>query len=94
MMKLLLLSQAEVVAEKEQLMNIRLEIQKRLEAERAEIARLQSAISEAKQAARRRGASVDSIDSSVASESSSESVSFTKSVHLIRFNLIQVRVSF
>ena len=83
MMKLLLLSQAEVVAEKEQLMNIRLEIQKRLEAERAEIARLQSAISEAKQAARRRGASVDSIDSSVASESSSESVSFTKSIHLI-----------
>ena len=83
MMKLLLLSQAEVVAEKEQLMNIRLEIQKRLEAERAEIARLQSAISEAKQAARRRGASVDSIDSSVASESSSESVSFTNSIHLI-----------
>ena len=77
MMKLLLLSQAEVVAEKEELMNIRRELQKRLEAERTEIARLQSAISEAKQAARRRGASVDSIDSSVASESSSESVSFT-----------------
>ncbi|XP_041459043.1 ralA-binding protein 1-like isoform X2 [Lytechinus variegatus] len=73
MMKLLLLSQAEVVAEHDELMNIRNELQKRIEAERQEIANLQSAIIEAKQAARRRGASVDSIDSSVASESSSES---------------------
>ncbi|XP_071508530.1 uncharacterized protein [Diadema antillarum] len=73
MVKLLLLSQAEVVAEKEELMNIRNDLQKRIEAEQQEIARLQSAITEAKQAARRRGASVDSIDSSAASESSSES---------------------
>lgn len=76
MMKLLLLSQAEVVAEHDELMNIRNELQKRIEAERQEIAKLQSVISEAKQSARRRGASVDSLDSSVASESSSESVSF------------------
>ncbi|XP_011664018.1 ralA-binding protein 1 isoform X2 [Strongylocentrotus purpuratus] len=73
MMKLLLLSQAEVVAEHDELMNIRNELQKRIEAERQEIAKLQSVISEAKQSARRRGASVDSLDSSVASESSSES---------------------
>ena len=78
MIRLLLLSQAEVLAEQEELVSIRNELQKRIETEREEIERLKAEVAEAQHKHHSRTSSVDSFEESLmsADSSSSESVSF------------------
>ena len=78
MIRLLLLSQAEVLAEQEELVTIRNELQKRIETEREEIERLKAEVAEAQHKHHSRTSSVDSFEESLmsADSSSSESVSF------------------
>ncbi|XP_038058357.1 ralA-binding protein 1-like isoform X2 [Patiria miniata] len=73
MIRLLLLSQAEVLAEQEELQAIHTELLKRIEAEKQEVARLKEEIAEAHSQAHHRSYSVDSTDSLMSSESSTDS---------------------
>ena len=81
MIRLLLLSQAEVFAETEELVHIRNELQKRIESERQEMERLKANLGESKHKGRghSRSSSIDSYEEGLVSpddSSSSGSVSF------------------
>ena len=78
MIRLLLLSQAEVFAEQEELTTIRNELQKRIENERVEIERLKQEVAAAQNKRLSCTSSIDSFEESLVEvdSSSSESVSF------------------
>ncbi|XP_072020252.1 LOW QUALITY PROTEIN: uncharacterized protein [Amphiura filiformis] len=75
MIRLLLLSQAEVFAEQEELTAIRNELQKRIESERQEIERLKQEVAEAQNKRLSRSSSIDSFEESLVSVDSSSSES-------------------